>query len=189
MRELTILMIVVIGIFIYVNFVRKSLYLELVTSNINNKKYYVRKLPDSQEAADKLARLTNSLNRLIENVKDDDRDGVDRLSKKFKSDIITENIPGSRFVAYSVNKGDELSICIREVETEKFIDDNTIIFVAIHELAHIMTDDMGHTDEFWDNMKYLLEKAIEINIYSYVDYSKNNVDYCGQPINSTPLNL
>ena len=30
-----------------------------------------------------------------------------------------ENIPGSMYVAYSVNKGQELSICIREKETEK----------------------------------------------------------------------
>ena len=189
MKELTILMLVLISVFVYINFIKKNLYLDLVESNINKKKYYVRKLPDAGEAADRLAHLTLDLNKLLEHIKHKDRDGVDRLVSKFNSDIITENIPGSSHVAYSVNKGDELSICIREKETEKFIDHNTIIFVSIHELSHIMSESTGHTPEFWDNMKFLLENAIEIGVYNYVDYSNNPIIYCGQEINSTPLDL
>ena len=189
MKELTILMLVLISVFVYINFIRKNLYLDLVKSDINNKEYYVRKLPDSQKAADRLAQLTIDLKKIIEHVKNKDKEGVDKLVSKFNSDIITENIPGSTHVAYSVNKGDELSICIREKETENFIDHNTIIFVAVHELAHIMTESTGHTPEFWDNMKYLLENAIEIGVYNYVDYSNNPIIYCGQEINSTPLDL
>ena len=93
------------------------------------------------------------------------------------------------YVAYSVNKGDELSICIRDKETDEFIDQNTIVFVAIHELAHIMTDETGHTPKFWNNMKYLLEQGSEIGIYTPVDYSSSPVMYCGEEINNTPLNL
>lgn len=189
MKELTILMLVLISVFVYINFIKKNLYLDLVESNINKKKYYVRKLPDAGEAADRLAHLTLDLNKLLEHIKHKDRDGIDRLVSKFNSDIITENIPGSSHVAYSVNKGDELSICIREKETEKFIDHNTIIFVSIHELSHIMSESTGHTPEFWDNMKFLLENAIEIGVYNYVDYSNNPIIYCGQEINSTPLDL
>ena len=33
------------------------------------------------------------------------------------------------------------------------------MFVAIHELAHIMTESVGHEPEFWDNMGFLLEKS------------------------------
>ena len=73
-------------------------------SKINGNKYYVRKLPDAQEAADKLANLTNDLSQLINHIKNKDREGIQRLVTKFNSDIITENIPGSRFVAYSVNR-------------------------------------------------------------------------------------
>ena len=75
-------------------------------------------------------------------VKDKKKDGVDRLYKNFDPDNITENIPGSTYNAYSVNKGEELSICIREKNTENFIDKNTIMFVAIHELSHMMSIDM-----------------------------------------------
>ena len=189
MKELTILMLVLISVFVYVNFIKKNLYLDLVESDINKKKYYVRKLPDAKEAANRLAQLTTDLNQLIQHIQHKDRDGTDNLVSKFNSDIITENIPGSTYVAYSVNKGDELSICIREKETDKFIEHNTILFVAIHELSHIMTDSTGHTPEFWGNMKYLLENAIEIGVYNYVDYSKQPIIYCGQEINSTPLDL
>jgi len=160
-----------------------------VKSNVNGQEYYVRKLPDKQEAADKLADLSNCLTDLVNRVKDTDKEGVIQLSKNFKTDIITENIPGSRYVAYSVNKGDELSICIREKDTEKFIDTNTVNFVAIHEMAHIMTSETGHTPLFWDNMKYLLEQGKEIGIYEPRDYKKNPVVFCGQEINSTPMDM
>jgi len=189
MRELTILLVAMIVIFIYINFIRKSINLDLVLSNINNQKYYVRKLPDKQEAADKLATLSNNLLRLIDHTKNKNREGVQQLSTNFNTDIITENIPGSMYTAYSVNKGDELSICIRDKDTEKFISDNTVNFVAIHELAHIMTNENGHTPKFWDNMKYLLEQANEIGIYDPIDYSQNPIMYCGQEINSTPMDL
>ena len=46
------------------------------------------------------------------------------------------------------------------------------MFVAIHEIAHIMTLSVGHTEEFWNNFKFLLENAVELNIYTPVDYKK-----------------
>lgn len=191
MKELTILLLCIIIIFIYMNYIRKSLYLDKIESSVNGKKYYVRNLPDKNEAADKLANIGMSLQKLIDSLNEKDKEkGEDilRLKKSFNSDYITENIPGSMYVAYSVNKGEELSICIREKDTEKFIDNNTIIFVAVHELAHIMTDELGHTELFWDNMKYLLEKSSLVSIYKKIDYSKYPVMYCGMEIDSTPLN-
>ena len=189
MKELNALLIAVLAIFIYVNFMRKNLNLEKVKSNVNGLEYYVRKLPDKQKAADKLGKLSDNLERLVDHVKDKDKEGVKKLHDNFNPKIITENIPGSMYVAYSVNKGDELSICIRNKETETFIEDNTVNFVAIHEMAHIMSKSTGHTPEFWNNMKYLLEQGSEIGIYNPIDYSKVPVMYCGQEINSTPMDL
>jgi len=188
MKELNALLFTVLGFFIYVNFIRKNLNLEKVKSNTNGLEYYVRKLPDKQKAADKLGKLSNDLEKLVDHVKDKDKEGVKKLDENFDPKIITENIPGSMYVAYSVNKGEELSLCIRDKDTEEFIDDNTIIFVAIHELSHIMTPETGHTPLFWDNMKYLLEQASSQGIYMHVDYSQSPVEYCGMDINSTPMN-
>ena len=192
MKELSALLLCIIAIFVYMNFIRKSLYLSKIESSINNKTYYVRNLPDKQEAANRLANLGISLEKLISSLNETDKKrggGISRLRDSFDPDHITENIPGSMYVAYSVNKGDELSICIREKDTEAFLDSNTITFVAIHELSHIMSESTGHTEEFWDNMKYLLEEASKQGIYNPIDYSKNPTDYCGTEINSTPLNI
>ena len=67
------------------------------------------------------------------------------------------------------------------------MDINTMMFVAIHELAHLMTKSIGHTPEFWNNMKYLLKKAIDINLYVKQDFSKKPVNYCGTKITNSPL--
>ena len=192
MKELTVLLLCIIVIFIYMNYIRKSLYLDKIKSSVNGKEYYVRNLPDKQEAANKLANISQLLNQLVQSLDESEKEkgeDIQRLKKSFNSDYITENIPGSVYVAYSVNKGEELSLCIREKDTEEFIDNNTILFVAIHELSHIMTDEIGHTPLFWDNMKYLLNEASKLGIYSPVDYSKNPVMYCGMKIDNTPLNI
>tara|TARA_B100000161_G_C33495047_1_gene388846 strand:- start:95 stop:673 length:579 start_codon:yes stop_codon:yes gene_type:complete len=191
MKELSVLLIGVIALFACSNYLRRNIYLDKITSSVNDKKYYVRNLPDKKEAANKLANISIKLKRLTDSldVKDSEKGEYnEKLKDNFNSDYITENIPGSEYVAYSVNKGEELSLCIREKDTEKFMDDNIIIFVAIHELSHIMTPETGHTPLFWDNMKYLLEKASALGIYMPVDYGKNPAMYCGMKINSNPMN-
>ena len=192
MKELSVLLIGVIILFASSNYLRRSLYLDKLESSVNGKKYYVRNLPDKKEAADKLANIGIKLQRLIDSLDLKDKEKGEynqKLKDNFNSDYITENIPGSQYVAYSVNKGEELSLCVREKDTEKFMDDNIILFVAIHELSHIMTPETGHTPLFWDNMKYLLEKASSLDIYTPVDYGKNPKTYCGMEINSTPMKI
>tara|TARA_B100002019_G_C21042384_1_gene485076 strand:+ start:168 stop:743 length:576 start_codon:yes stop_codon:yes gene_type:complete len=189
MKELTFLMILILVVFFYINFLRKKLYLEKVKAN-NGIEYLVRNLPDKVEAANKLGSISDSLKSLVNNLDENDdkkSEYIKNLKESFNPEYITENIPGSIYVAYSVNKGEELSLCIREKDTEAFIDNNTIIFVAIHELAHIMTPETGHTPLFWDNMKFLLEQASSQGIYMHVDYSQSPVEYCGMDINSTPM--
>tara|TARA_B110000208_G_C11780414_1_gene433616 strand:- start:338 stop:919 length:582 start_codon:yes stop_codon:yes gene_type:complete len=192
MKELTALLLGIIAIFVYTNFIRKSLYLDKIEATVNGKKYYVRNLPDRTEAANKLATIGNSLQSLIDSLDEEEEEKGKynkQLKESFNPDYITENIPGSTYVAYSVNKGEELSLCVREKDTDVFMDNNIIIFVAIHELSHIMTPETGHTPLFWNNMKYLLEKASSMAIYTPTDYSKNPETYCGMEINSTPMNL
>ena len=63
---------------------------------------------------------------------------------------------------------------------------NTLMFVLVHELAHLMTDDIGHTNKFWNNMAYLLKKSNEINLYNPINYKISPVIYCGVKIDETP---
>ena len=188
MKELTSILVGIIVVSVAFNYFYKNLHLTKVTSTIDMRTYVVRKLPDKLDAANKLATISQNLTDLVDHVykHDRDRDGVHQLKEKFNSRNITENAPGGRYTAYSVNKGEELSICLRNATDNKFINNNLIIFVSIHELAHVMTDEVGHTEKFWDNMKYLLEQGQQIGIYTPEDYDKNPQMYCGQEINSTP---
>lgn len=182
MNELYVFIILIILFYLYIFYIRKSIFLVKVKSNFNNVTYFVRDLPDKMDAANLLGKITEDLKKLISSLPKNTANN--RLKKYFKNNI-TENIPGSLYVAYSVNKGDELSLCLRNKDNS-FIETNTIMFVAIHEIAHIMTLETGHTDKFWKNMRYLLDNAIELGIYYPVDYSKVPTEYCGMTINSTP---
>ena len=188
MEQLTNLLLAVVIVGYVFNFIYKKMNKNTVISKIDNRSYEVRKLPDSQDAADKLAVISQRLTKLVEQVTRHnlDREGVRQLKRNFNSRNIIENTPGGKYTAYSVNKGEQLALCLRDAKDDTFIELNLIIFVSIHEIAHVMTDEVGHTDKFWANMKYLLEQGVKAGIYTPEDYSKNPKKYCGMDINSTP---
>lgn len=160
-----------------------------VKSSIDNKEYLVRNVDDKDKAADLLASMSNRINTLMDYlVEKYDSEPVKRLVKKFDVNNITESSSKSKYTSYSVNKGEKIVLCIRSRdENAKLIDINTLMFVALHELAHIMTVSIGHNDEFWTNFKFLLTKAIEVDVYKAVDYSKNPKKYCGITITDSPI--
>jgi len=64
---------------------------------------------------------------------------------------------------------------------------NTLMYVAIHELAHIVSKEYGHTTEFIMHFQDLLKKAIELGVYTYVDYSQTPEPYCNMTLNTMIL--
>lgn len=176
------------SIFIYY----ESKYYELtyVKSDIDNRKYLVRNREDSVEAANTLATIRKRLIKLRDYLKDNysNKENVKRLIKNFNPDKISESISTSRSTSYSVNKGEKIIFCIRsKSKSQKLVKINTMMFVAIHEMAHIMTKSFGHTEEFWNNMRYLLKMGIKIKVYKKQDYKKKPVPYCGIKITDSPL--
>lgn len=157
--------------------------------------YLVRNLPDKQQAAkilsqirSRLTKLVNYLNTNIDSYKER-KEGIQQMKKNYRPNNISESSPGNAYTSYSINKGEKIVFCIRSKDSKNaLVDINTMMFVAIHELAHIMTKSVGHTPEFWDNMKFLLKIGIDIGIYEKQDFNKNPVDYCGTKITDTPLN-
>lgn len=159
-------------------------------SKKDNIEYFVRDLDNSQEAAEKLSVINGKLQKLIDSLDEKERKGINRLKRKYNPHTLVETEESSKYTSYSLNKGEKIALCIREKhDPMTFENDNTIIFVAIHELSHIMTESVGHEPEFWDNMGFLLKKAHEINIYEPIDYSKNNTEYCGMDITTTPYDF
>tara|TARA_X000000950_G_scaffold287243_1_gene398805 strand:- start:1414 stop:2061 length:648 start_codon:yes stop_codon:yes gene_type:complete len=162
-------------------------------SNVNNITYLVRRQEnpqDIQNAADLLGRMAKKGSLLISKLRSkygtsDYR--VNRLSKRFKENTLSESLSSSNQTSYSVNKGESIVMCIRSKKTGELINDNTITFVLLHELGHLMSVSIGHNNEFWDNFRFILAHAIYWNIYTYQNFSTNPTPYCGISITDTPL--
>jgi len=163
--------------------------LKCIISSVDGNKYCVRDRGILNEAADLLAQVTQKMKEIVNYMKDKypgDPD-VERLVKGFNPKKISETLPTSELTAYSENKGEKLAFCLNKTKNgNTLIDMNTLIFVAIHELAHIMTKSIGHKQEFWKNFKFLLENAKEAKIYTPVDYKSNPQSYCGMTITDNP---
>jgi hypothetical protein len=114
-------------------------------------------------------------------------DDVKRFIKNYNPESLSENVPSSVYTSYSENKGQRIVFCMRNKKTNELVSLNTMMFVGIHELAHVMTLSIGHKPEFWENMKILLRLAIHLNLYNCINYNINSVGYCGMEINDSPL--
>jgi hypothetical protein len=158
--------------------------------------FLVRNLDDKEKAArllsDICSGLTSIINHLYEkrdSYDSDKKGGIERMKAKFNHNAVVESSPGNKYTSYSINKGEKIVFCLRSKDnSQELVDLNTMMFVAIHELAHLMSQSIGHTKEFWDNMKFLLKCGIEINVYTKQDFNKSPQDYCGTKITDTPLN-
>jgi hypothetical protein len=181
--------ILFVGIYMYLAN-RDTLDLKCVISNVDGNKYCVRDRKEINIAADLLAKTTEKCKNLVEYVfkKYPDKDNVLRLHDGFNPKQIMETLPTSEYTAYSENKGEKLAFCLNEKKTDNnnLIDENTLMFVAIHELSHVATKSIGHKSEFWENFKFLLSEAKEAGIHNPVDYKKNPKEYCSMKISDNP---
>jgi len=65
-------------------------------------------------------------------------------------------------------------------------DINTMMFVVLHELSHMMNDEWGHPSGFWKLFKFMLVSGVQCGVYKPVDYAKSPIVYCGLPITYNP---
>jgi hypothetical protein len=164
--------------------------LKCVIASKDGNRYCVRERAQVDAAANLLAEVTENCKKMVTYLKntqpEDQR--VKRLVSGFNPKKINETLPTSELTAYSENKGEKLAFCLNTAKNagDNLIDINTLTFVALHELSHIMTETIGHKQEFWQNFKFLLENAKKANIYNPIDYKKKPQEYCGIKINDNP---
>jgi hypothetical protein len=186
--------VLAVAIFLVLQFCSHSSGTDLVNvpSTIDHREYLVRDMPDKQKAADLLAGLRQrlmTLTSLLERHYPKDK-RVQTLVNRFNPDATTELSAHTnpKYTSYSVGKGKQIIFCLRSRDkAQALISEQTLTFVAIHELAHVMTISVGHTEEFWENMRFLLANAIEWKLYTPVNYAKKPQPYCGLQITSSPL--
>ena len=182
-----VIFITIIATKIYLN--SDSFNLRCIISDVNGNRYCVRDRKKLELAADKLAEININMNKLVNHLgkKYPERENVKRLIKGYNPQKIYETLPTSEYTAYSENKGEKLAFCLdTEKQGGRLIDLNTLMYVALHELSHIATVSIGHTDEFWENFKFLITESKNINIYNPIDYKKEPARYCGMNITDNP---
>jgi hypothetical protein len=119
------------------------------------------------------------------------REIMRHLLRDFNYEAIFEHKPppGSKSVAYSLDKGGTIMLCLREIESpHKAVDINTLMFVVLHEAAHVANyDEWGHEIHFWRVFKCLLLEAVAIGVYEPEDYAKKPRTYCGFRLDHNPF--
>ena len=175
----------------------KSTEVMYVETMIRGETFLVRKKTDAKDAANLLSELNKRLKHIISHCNDENnqkdysektKTDVKRMKNNYNENNISESSPGNTYTSYSINKGEKLVFCLRQKDgSDELVDINTLMFVAIHELAHLMTESIGHTPDFWNNMRFLLKVGIKLNVYKHQDFASNPEKYCGMTITDTPL--
>jgi hypothetical protein len=186
------ILISIIIIFIYILYFIKKNRLTLVEAN-NNIKFMVYNDENKVESANLLAMLVDRMyklrNNLINNKKkyQEYEQYIDLLEKNFNNErtYIYENIPDSDLTSFTINKGEELGFCLKSKITGKFHNINLLMYVGIHEMAHMACPETGHGELFKKVFLFLTEKAIDMGLYTKINYEINNVEYCGMILSSS----
>ena len=130
--------------------------------------------------------LKNHLKKNINNLSEY-KDYIEQLNENLDENttVIYETDPESDLTSYSVNKGEEISFCLRSKKTGKLHNLNLLMYVAIHEISHIACPEIGHGELFRKIFAMFLDEAIKIGIYKKVNYAESPVEYCGMVLSSS----
>ena len=76
--------------------------------------------------------------------------------------------------SYTINKK-KIHICLKD-QKGNYYDKNMLIYVTLHELAHVRCDEVGHTEKFHRIFEDILNEAYAKKVYNpHIPIVK---DYC-----------
>lgn len=190
MKNYILLLFIICLVIVSLQFEVES-FVSMIKSSSNNKKYLVQDYNNKQKAADMMGQLETNISTFVNYLKkkypDDAR--IKRLVNNLEETAYEEAPHEEGESTYTINKGELMKICLREKKEKKPIHNvNTLMFVVIHELGHVCSKSIGHTDEWMTNFRFLLREAKNANIdYEPIDYSKHNMNYCGVEVTHNPF--
>jgi hypothetical protein len=180
---------IILGCYLFYTYVYDGT--EYTKSNLDNKFYRVRSASDKQKKADMLAIINIKLNTIIDNLRNSSYDSpnINYLLSNWKNGVSIKEIGKMETdAAYVINKR-YMSFCLPD-NNEGLDQLNLMTYVAIHELAHIMSYETGHGPEFIKNFEFLLNyaKTLKYNdpvsnqiqpVYIQLDLLNTQNHYCG----------
>ena len=190
-----IIIILIISLF-YLSKSKKGYTLKRVRSDIDNNMYTVRDVEDSQKAANMLSRIRKNMlilrDHLVENSDSqyaNMKPYIDNLDRRIEGVIFSESDGSNKYTSYSVNKGEQIVFCLRstkqfikqqgDIQVGKIHDINLVMYVALHEIAHVACPEYGHTPLFKDIFAFFTKVASTIGIYKIIEFNTNTEEYCG----------
>ena len=193
MRESILIAIIIIFIYIFLFYNKKNV---ILIEGVDKKtKYLVYNDDKKTQSAELLEIITNNMYKLKSSLFENKESFPDmkiyiiQLNNNLDKNrtLIYENDPTSNLTSFSVNKGEEIALCLKSKKTGFLHDINLMMYVTIHEMAHIACPEIGHGELFKKIFKFLCEQAIALNIYKYDDYQNNPIEYCGMVLSSNIL--
>jgi len=186
-----IILILIVFLIVYIFYNNRYYKDNLVNqiSTVDNEEYFVRNVEDKSIAANTLATIKDNIKKLVLHLKNNSsqhesyKEYINNLVKRTKKINIMETPNDEKNTSYTINKGEKIVICLRSKLLNEIHDLNTIMYVVIHELAHVACPEYGHTPLFKKIFIFLLKESHKIGIYTPIDYRKKPQDYCGMIIN------
>lgn len=194
-----IIAVLILAIIYYMNTLSKS-EASYVSSDLTNREYLVQNLDNKEEAS----YMLSVIHQRIFLLKDHLHKNIDQYPKykpyieqfcsRINNVVLLENPPDGKYTSYTVNKGDEIALCLRSRKDGQLHDINLIMYVVLHELAHVACPEKDHTELFKEIFIFFIRVAESIQIYKIVDYQIDPHEYCGLIIRenltpTTPRNL
>lgn len=180
--EVTLALFLVFLVFIFASKVHTVLVDDRIyVEAFDGRQYKVRNTKNKKETADTLAKINSKVATLLKKIqKEDDpqwRAMISRTMSRYNPEVFSEGKVDKRYTSYTVNKGEEVVLCLRSRdEKDELYDENLVFYVTLHELAHISSITEDHSDEFHANFKFLLDKAKEYGMFKRV---RERINYCG----------
>lgn len=188
-----IILIFLICVIIVLYFNTQYNKMTYIRSDIDNQYYLVRDLDDKQKSSNILAKIKKNIFKLTKYVYSSIKkypkmeQYIKQLNTRIQNVIITESTFNSSYTSYSVNKGEQIVFCIRTKGKYKIHDINLLMYVVIHEMAHVACPEIGHTPLFTKIFEFLCYRAIEINIYKKIEFKKFPKEYCGMIVDESVI--
>lgn len=110
------------------------------------------------------------------------RSRFDDITKNINNLVIDEKSILDNDTSYTIDKK-KIILCLKSKKNDNYHDINNLKYILIHELAHVICPENGHTDLFYSINIFLLKEAVRLGIYKKKNYKINPIEYCGIKLN------
>jgi hypothetical protein len=186
---ITIVIIILIAIVIVLYYSFSNIGMVSIVSDIDEETYLVRDVPDKMISVNILAKIKSNMNKIASTLYQnqdsykDNKSYIVQLYNGLKNCVISESGENTVYTSYSINKGEQIVFCLRsKLLNNKIHDFNLIMYVVLHEMAHVACPEVGHTDLFKKIFAFLATEAINMGLYTKINFSADNKEYCGLTI-------